>query len=138
MAGNSGPDLSTAVDAVEALMDDRCRITRDQRVKPKLDTKTGSVVDAVPSVLVEDHPCSVKFSGGYPQRGDGESDVVDADYVLSFPLYTTPELKVGDIVEVTDTRRDPELVGRKFKLEAPYRKTFAVSRKWSANSLEPA
>jgi hypothetical protein len=117
-AGSSGPDLEFAREQVEALMDDRCTVTRS--------TVTGTnrvtlqATPATPTTVATDLRCNLRRAGTSTQfdreRGGGTAKV--HDHELKVPL-DSPELRVDDVVTITDSRRNPALVGRPLRVVDP-------------------
>lgn len=131
MAGSSGPDLSHAVKAVEKLMDDRIRVKRDP------DQETDDVMD--PVTLAVSHPDnddSYVYQGaatyvpdmGYVDGVEGGASVQLRDGKLFIPIGA-PALQHADVVEVTDSRRDPNLIGAFFTVTDTIPGTFNVSQR---------
>jgi hypothetical protein len=136
MATANGPDLSSAVDAILALMDDTCEVSRPAGGATVLDQRSGTLLPTVVGPTVYEGQCMVSASGREAQANTDTTgqQVVAQAFDISFPL-TAPPLQPGDIVQVLSSRRDDQLVGQRFKVEAVYVKTFAVSRKVSASQL---
>lgn len=123
-------------------MDDECLITRDE----------GSVDDAVldqdpssptfgeliqaPEAAKYEGKCSLKAPSGLSNRPQEEGGQIytQGEYELSLPisyLEDNPDAEPlkGDWVLFLTTRRDPALVGKKFRIIDVTYKTMAVSRK---------
>lgn len=63
---------------------------------------------------------STTLEGGVQILGDG--------YVLSIPV-DAPEVKEGDEVRITSSRRDPRLTNQTYRVRRVVEKSFVVSRK---------
>ncbi len=145
MATETGPDLSTAVEAIEALMDDTCVIDRDP------DAELDNVLDTVTGALTrpEGHPFRVydettTGEGGRPLGAkckvtksntqmkysqEAGRAVRTAAFMGAIPV-DSPMPWEGDILTVTSSRRDSELVGLTFRVGEVVVSTFAVQRKF--------
>lgn len=119
-AGSTGPDLSFAQEQSEALLDDRCDITRSTVTGTNTSTLALTTSD---STVATDAHCSVRHSREAVVRvGDRV-----ADYEMRVPLDTA-EIQRDDLVTITASRRDPQLVGKVFRVVEVVQKTFAVTR----------
>lgn len=128
----TGPDLSTAKAAVEALMDDTCRITRDLASDDSLpDYVTLRSSKGSGPIPFYDGRCKIKdlTNGKSSTRFEGKKEYAVALYELDIPLDSAPALHRGDVVTMLTSRRDPGLVGRVFRVTEPVYKTFAIQRK---------
>lgn len=128
----TGPDLSTARLAVEALMDDTCTITRDAEgfSDDVLDPVTGRLAPPNPDTTsVYTGRCKVSPGGTQPsEREEGGSDVHARTYNGSVP-WDAPMPAVGDLLTVASSHRDPQLVGKSFRVQSVAVSTFLVSRR---------
>lgn len=148
MASTTGPKLDAGRRAVERLMDDACVITR-----PPLDgtgtlnTQTGNVETASDTMIynaastgedgrsladadVQGGMCMVSsFGERQPSwRSEGGAIVLNENMALKIPV-DAPLVKKGDEVWITSSRRDPQLVNNRYRIEAIVEKTFAISRR---------
>lgn len=122
-------DLEPARRLVENLMDDAGRVTRppsdaDATLNPDM-----SVTWPDPTTVYEGM-CMVREKGTQERVFDAAGqELVDVSHVLSIPLSAgVPQH--GDVFEVTEAQRDPELLGRTFTVRGvASAKTFAVMRK---------
>lgn len=133
MATDTGPDLTVAVDAIEALMDDTCTITLTSGVgDDTLDIATGELVPVGTPTLIYDGRCKVAPAGQDRDRAvnEGGRDVGVREYKGSIPL-TAPTPPRGSVLTITSSRRDPELVGKSFEVKDLLMSTFAVQRRMS-------
>lgn len=137
MATSTGPDLSPAEAALNALMDDTCSITRDvgDVDDAVLDQATGELIDSSPNVVYSG-ACLVSAPEGLVDRPttEGGRYYAKSNYMLSLPLKTlraapSSEPQIGDIVTITSSRRDQSVVGQEFRIIDIVRKTMAASRK---------
>jgi hypothetical protein len=140
----TGPDLSTAREAVEALMDDTCEISWDAQGvgDDVLDEETGDLLAPDPdSGLVYDATtlgdggrelggrCKVASIGRDPRTTtEGGVAVLTGLYNGSIP-WDAPVPPVGATFKITSSRRDPDLVGQEFIVKDVAFGTFLISRK---------
>lgn len=128
----TGPDLTQAKAAVEALMDDTCRITRDLAVDDSLpDPITLRTNKGAGPIPFYNGRCKIKdlTNGKSSTRFEGGKEYAVALYELGIPLDEAPVLHRGDVVTWLTSRRDAGLVGRQFRVTEPIYKTFAIQRK---------
>lgn len=127
-----GPDLTRAAATVEGLMDDRCRLARDADGVPGvLNDETGVVAGGEETLLHADLPCLLTVT----TPGDGTPEPLDATVATEdgaryrglLPLSVT-DVRPGDALTVTSSRRDPTLVGRAFVIDAVGSGTYLVAR----------
>ena len=144
MATETGPDLSDARLAVEDLMDDSCRIVRYEDASvDTLDVVTGSLsVPAGDPVTVYDESstgdggrvllgrCKASpMTESQPRLGsEGAVEILPRPYRFSVP-WDAPEPKIGDLITILSSRRDPTLVGTEFIVKDVMRSTFLVGRR---------
>ena len=142
MATTTGPDLSAAVEAVEALMDDECVITRDLNGDEDavLDTNPlsptyGQLVDPTDNTAVYDGRCLLKAPAGLVNRPveQGGRIYTQGDYELRLPITAmiddpSQEPQKGDKVVMSDSRRDPEVIGLAFRITDVTYGTIAIQR----------
>lgn len=137
LAGETGPDLSFAEEAVRELMDDRCEITFDPEggADDVFDPVTLLETPPAPdSLIIYQGPCTLKASPTYTTGAHGGETVQQRDYVLKLPM-TAPEIPVGAVVRMTAARRDPQEVDQRFSVSDVATGTFSVSRKISLDRL---
>jgi len=147
VASTTGPDLAVGRQAVENLMDDGCVITRPPPPSTaSLDPDTGHVVpdDAITvysaategeggrSLAEQDGlggMCMIRMQGSRQPswRSEGGALILNDTRELKIPV-DAPLVKKGDRVQMTTSRRDPQLVTMGFRVEAVVQKTFAISR----------
>jgi hypothetical protein len=114
----TGPDLTTARQAVENLMDDTCTIYRDVEgtADDGLDPETGEL-------LLPDPDADLVYAGRCKL-----APTLPGAYSCGLP-WDSPEPAIGDVVTVDSTRRDPDLVGKTLVVRDVLYSTFLVSRK---------
>lgn len=148
-----GPNLAPAQVAVENLMDDACVIQRNPRflADDTLNDTTGALVapgpelttiydstatgDSGRSLASSDDtggkctvtPIPAGLFSNHPVR-EGGAEIRRQVYRATVPI-DAPEIRAGDYLTVTGSRRDPSLVGQTFTVETISHSTFAVSRK---------
>jgi hypothetical protein len=127
MATENGPDLTSAREAVERLMDDTCTI---QAPAPggAIDPATGEVVQFAADTIY-DGKCKVRPGpGGEPEDESRGGDLREfATHELGI-LWDAPAIPRGALVTITSSRRDPLLVDRTFTAGRSVTKTFLVQR----------
>ena len=105
-------------------MQDQCLIRRV--TGETTDRETGKVVPIYSDVYTG--KCKLQSYEGYEQsRTAAETTVTVQRMSVHLPVGAY-RINVGDIVEITASRMDPMLTGRKFRItqEAPF-KTFATA-----------
>lgn len=146
MASNTGPDLSSAKEAVERLQDDACVITRTSG-SPVLNQTTGNMeYPAAANIynaaslgeggrsLSDADGSGGRCSIGYPSntqpsyREEGGRMILNSIPEAKLPL-DAPLIREGDILIVKSSRRDPRLVGQEFRVADVIEKSMAVSRR---------
>lgn len=133
MATETGPDLSVAVSAIEALMDDTCVITVDSGVDDDvLNEASGELVEVGAPEPLYSGRCKVAPAGQDRDRQviEGGRKIAVREYRGSIPL-DAPVPPRGAILVITSSRRDPELVAKEFEVKDVIMSTFAVQRKLS-------
>jgi hypothetical protein len=131
----AGPDLRGAQKRVESLLDDTVTI---RRARPHLrdDTlndQTGELEPVDASTTVWSGQCLVTAradADGTPDR-DPSAPVPALStprYRALIPLAADP-VEVGDVLTIDSSRRDTQLVGERFEVDAPGQVgTYAVVR----------
>lgn len=128
-ATSTGPDLTFATQQVELLMDDQCTITAEPGPNAATLGPDGSLIGPPPASRYAGK-CYFSKDTTVPTIVDeGGKAWVDSGYRIAIPVSADVDLHIGDIVEATAARRDPKLVGRKFRIREITAKTFAVNRK---------
>jgi len=146
MASTTGPDLTSAKEAVERLQDDSCIITRGDGT-PVWNQTTGkteyggaSIIYSAASLgedgrsLADQAGTGGRCSISYPSnaqasyRTEGGRQVLDEVPEAKIPV-DGPLVREGDILTVVSSRRDPQLVGQAFRVSRVVEKTFAISRR---------
>lgn len=108
----------------EALMQDQCLIRRV--IGETTDRETAKVVPLYDDVYTG--KCKLQPYEGYEQEKNTAETALTVQRMSVHLPVGAYRINVGDVVEVTDSRMDPLLVGRKFRItqEAPF-KTFATA-----------
>jgi hypothetical protein len=108
-----------------ASLADACVIEHPNPAGGVLDTTTGTVTPAFTTVYTG--PCHI---------GDATpsaTEVAEAHLATLSPVITIPSSVTGvveqDRVTITASQNDPELVGRKYRVQGPMHKTWGVSRR---------
>lgn len=126
----TGPDLEGARLAIEALMDDVATVTRQGRATGALDPITLQPLPGPLTTLYANGPCTISIDNAQPQEvTTGGVNRVILNYAVRFPVNECPELKSGDLITVTYSRRDPLLPGKVLIIDTLVYKSMAISRK---------
>lgn len=124
---NAGPLLARGRARAEALMVDTCTIERPTGTKIR-DENTGGFT-RVMQPLYTGQRCRVQSRGYWGQRTDvGQADLILLQLEIQLPVSVTG-LRVHDVITVTASVNDPDLVGRKFRLKDEMHKSHATSRR---------
>lgn len=133
----AGPDLSFAKSTIESLMDDACVIWQETTAGEVFNAVTGLYTDPVPThTVIYTGPCLF-----HPQQAldrqtlEGGAAISLKRYEASVPIAVV-NLRVGHIMKVTASLRDPSAVGREFRITEVFAKTFAISRKFKCEERE--
>jgi len=112
-------------EAAESLMIDACTVHRPG--DPITDPETGNVTPG--STLVYSGPCKVQqtISQASNPNAGGHSFTVQ-DSRVDFPVAAGP-LAVDDVVTVTASVMDPQLVGREMRVVELFHKSFATAQR---------
>ena len=141
MATETGPDLDTAREAVENLMDDTCTVRRSGVGKGQLNRLTG-VIDAPQATAVYGPgtlgfgdrelgaKCKAKpMNEAQPQDDErGQRYRGKRFYLVGVP-WDAPAFAEGDEVVLTSSRRDPQIVGKPMVVREVVYSSFLVQRK---------
>lgn len=125
-------NLSGAKRVIESLMEgDECIITRDTEGTGDDVWSSATGTYAPPpndTTTIYSGKCIVSNSGSGSTAEYGGEYFVETTYWLTVPLEAD-ELRSEDIVTVTASLRDPELIDKIFLIKEPLFTTFAVSRR---------
>lgn|GEM_PF-3571411 len=144
VAGTSGPNLAGARRAVEALMDDRCRVTAPVDPSSWVLDENLRLVPPPGAPALYEGPFKFGPDGGSQDRSVGGVQQAVVGQQLDFPVdravgdvvVPTPVFPAGTLVTVTACRRDPLAVGQTFEVREPVLKTMAVKRAFLADRLD--
>lgn len=147
MASTTGPNLAPARVAVERLMDDSCEITRPNLGTGTLDEASGKILSPTPTViynqtttgeggrsLADAENLGGMCSTSRPDRRQasfhesGGRIIGNASPIGKIPV-DAPLIKVGDLYRITSSRRDPQLVGKVYRVAEVIFSTYSVSRR---------
>ncbi|WP_423058703.1 DUF6093 family protein [Brevibacterium linens] len=108
----------------EQMMKDQCIIRRV--IGETTDRETGKVVPVYDAVY--NGRCKLQSYEGYEQEKNTAGTALTVQRMSVHLPVGAYRINVGDFVEITGSRMDPLLVGRKFRItqEAPF-KTFATA-----------
>ena len=144
MATRNGPNLDQITRTFTRFLDDTCRIVRDfgnpnDSLDDVFDEETGSLTPPSPEgTTVYSGKC--KFSPilssepRYAQEGEGFEG--RRYYNLSL-LKATSNVKIGDTVTITSSRRDPASVGKVFHIREVVYTSWAIQRKCVMELRQP-
>ena len=110
---------------------DTCTVTRPG--EPVTDPDTGAVTPGMTDVY--SGPCKVQQTlsqGANPEAGGHAFTVQDSR--VDFPVSAGPFL-VDDVVTVTASVLDPQLVGRVFRVVELFHKSFATAQRTRVSEL---
>lgn len=125
MRGRAGLALTRGRRAAEALMVDSCTVRRVSGTSTN--TTTGAVTPTYSTVYTG--KCKVQQGGaqaGTPEAGDHAFTVQGLQ--LHLPVGAGP-VAVGDVVTVTASAHDAQLVNRQFRVTAEHHKTWATAQR---------
>lgn len=112
-------------EAAEALMVDACDVMRPG--EPVTDPETGEVTPS--STFVYSGPCKVQQTisqASNPTAGSHQFTVLDSR--VDFPVSAGP-LRVDDVVTMTASVLDPQLVGSVFRVVELFHKSMATAQR---------
>lgn len=115
--------------AAELLMEDTCAITRDPQfvADSTLDTATGSLTTGPTSTIYAGACTVTPVTRQQAETDEGGAPLLRLDYRASIPV-DAPEVAVGDVLTVTASVRDAQLVGQRFVVRATPVSTNAYQR----------
>lgn len=112
----------------ESLMVDACTVQHTTGLVT--DQETGVVTPAYVTVYSGKCKVQVRSVDAAPRTTDvGEASVLVGHLVLHLPMSVTT-VQPDDLVTVTTSVLDPDLVGRKFRLRGPSHKTYLTARRF--------
>jgi hypothetical protein len=126
-------DLTTARAAAETLMVDTCRITRDAQGADDdtLDQTTGALTPPNPdTITVYSGMCLVHPSTNLPHPADireGAVAIVATRMEAALP-FSAAVARHGDVLIVTSSAWNPDLVGRSFRVKEALAVSFNIRR----------
>jgi len=105
--------------AAERLMTDTCALERPGDL---IDDITGEAA----MVLVYEGRCKIQTYEGYEQNPTAGGVVLTVQrYRVDLPVSVQP--RPGDVVTITASETDPGLVGKKYRVTAPFNKSYATA-----------
>lgn len=115
--------------AAESLMLDTCEL-RSPDVQGEMDPDTGQY-PMVPGPLLWAGKCKVRMAESVAHTADaGERLVVTAQLEVHVPM-SAAQVAVDDLVTITTSRNDPQLTGRRFRIESQRHGTYLTARRLS-------
>lgn len=134
-------DISGAVSFMEAQMTDTVTVTRDENrtADDVFDETSGQYVRQVPNTeeIVTDQVCMVlKVGSEESTEHHAGQTVMVGQYTLWTPL-DAPDLKKFDVVVVTDSLRNADMIGNEFEISQSWDRTsFPVGKKYRMIKLD--
>lgn len=111
--------LASGRAAAERLMTDTCTVGRPGDV-------TDDVTGEAQTVVVYEGRCKVQTYEGYEQNPTAGGAVLTVQrYRVDLPVSFRPE--AGDVVTIVASQTDPRLVGKTYRVTAPFNKTYATA-----------
>jgi hypothetical protein len=118
--------------AAEALMVDTCTISRV--TNRTTDTSTADVTET--RIPVYAGPCRIQQHARTDSREDiGEASLILVRFELQLPVATSAGIAAEDIVTMTGSALDPDLVGREFTVMQVAHKTHATARRMQVQEV---
>lgn len=119
--------------AAEARMVDTCTIRRpDPNGNPVLDENTGQYLGP-PPITVYSGKCEFQVSAvlAGAQNAEAAGDTVTVqDQLLKLPVEgDSASVRVDDTVTCDTSAHDPDLPGRRFRVDALHHESYATSRR---------
>ena len=113
----------------EGRMVDACTITRAGSGDTTFDPNTGTYTDAADTTIYTGR-CEVQVSDGLnAQTSDvGGHLVTDMRVTVKVPM-SVDGVWVGDVVTITASELDPDLVGKTYRVLGTFAKSFATARR---------
>lgn len=114
---------------VEGRMVDACTITRAGVNDTTFDPDTGVYTDAADSTVYTGR-CEIQVSDGLNANTTeaGGQVVVDQRVTLKIPM-AVEDIRPDDVVTITASELDPDLVGKTYRVMAGFAKSFATARR---------
>lgn len=110
-------------------MESTCDITRSTPADPAVDPETG-VLNPPVVVVVYSGKCRVRFPYVRPEQilADGQQLAKNRG-ILWVPVAGTGGVRADDEAVLTGSVLDPDSVGMRFRVAAPFAETHATSRR---------
>lgn len=120
------PQLRTEA---EGRMVDACTITRAGAGDTTFDPNTGLYTNAADSSIYTGK-CEVQVSDGLSAQttAAGGQVVTDLRVTVKVPM-SVENIAVDDVVTITASLLDPDLVGKKYRVIGTFAKSFATARR---------
>lgn len=141
MATETGPDLSGATAAVEALMDDTVLVSSNTDPSSWVLNPTTLRLEPPADTVIYSGPCKVKPLSTVrpPVSSEGGVSLVVEAYKLDIPI-DSPLLPQGSTGALTSSRRFSVAVGQVFEIKSVITKTMAVQASYATerrNTIAP-
>jgi hypothetical protein len=112
------------------LMVDTCTI--QHTTGQTTNTTTGDVTPTYS--LLYTGPCKVQGGDAASGQDVAEAHLAVLSPVLHVPIDVTGVVE-GDVVTITASVNDPELVGKVFRVQGPHHKSFATARRFVCTEI---
>jgi hypothetical protein len=127
------PNLERARKKIESFMTDNCTITRDVEgvYDDALDEFTGTLGIIDPDSVTIWSGGALVLSAGIGRNEGAQGQPVELLPKRTYRCYiprSVTTVAVHDVLVVTSSLRDPDLVGRSFIVRGVYAETFAIAR----------
>ena len=121
--------------AAEARMVDACTITRGGGA-PTFNPNTGTYTNTAGTTIYVG-PCEVQISDGLNAQTSeaGGQVVTDRRVTVKVPM-SVEGVRVDDVVTITASELDPDLVGQSFRVMTGFAKSFATARRLQVQATD--
>ena len=116
-------------------MVDECTITRGGG-DPTFDPNTGTYTNTVGTTIYVG-PCEVQISDGLNAQTSeaGGQVVTDRRVTVKVPM-SVEGVRVDDVVTITASELDPDLVGQSFRVMTGFAKSFSTARRLQVQATD--
>lgn len=132
--------LNEGRDAIEAIMTDRCRITKPG-VGAKVFNETTGQYDEPPRVVVYEGKCRIQvkadINSNLVETTSGDHEWTYLTATLQIPIYAGAadtgdpgDVRPDNVAEMLSVAADDTLIGRVFNIQGIYHKSHATHRRW--------
>lgn len=138
-----GADIAAALPGLraqaESMMQDRCVVER-VTAGTVLDEVTGEytpvTVRVYPVGVAADGPCQFKAANTAVRDVEAAGQLlVEQSATLKLPVAGSEVVREGDVVTITASRFDPQLVGVRVRVAGSHHQTFATARRFPVEEM---